>query len=68
MLGKAKVSITQGSISIPDWILWTQVEEVNTIYNSIMEFVLENSTNGLPSTKETVHRKALKVTTFLKVL
>lgn len=38
------------------------------IDNSIMEFVLENITNGLPSTKETVQRKALKVTTFLKVL
>jgi len=39
-----------------------------TNVRSIVEFVLENSTNGLPSTKETIQRKALKVTTFLKVL
>jgi len=40
MLEKTKISITQGSMSILDWIFWTQVEEVNTIYNSIVEFVL----------------------------
>jgi len=40
MLGKTKIAITQGSRSIPNWILWTQVEEVNTIYKGIVEFVL----------------------------
>ena len=38
MLGKIKITITQGSRSIPNWILWTQVEAVNTIDNSIMDF------------------------------
>jgi hypothetical protein len=47
--------------------LSTQVEEFNTSDNSILEFVLENSSNSLPSTK-TIQRKALKGTTYLKIL